>query len=626
MEIEKLKNIPIVDVIGKYITLKKVGTDYKACCPFHDEKTPSFVVKQNATENFYKCFGCGAGGDAITFVQKYKNLNFVDACKVVAEIGNITIENNYRREEKPVNTKYIQTYQKPKINAHSPKESVIAYFSKRAISEKTLLMAGITESTKFFAQIGKEGVSINFNYYRNNELINVKHRHIESKSFGLEKDCELIFWNLDNVTTKRDNHEDMIIITEGEIDALSLMEAYGTVSNIVSVPNGASSGKNQNLSYLDCPKTQKLFTNRKLCLAFDNDNPGRNLKDAFVKRFGEQNCYIVQYHDDCKDLNDVLVKHGKDDVKEVINCRRYNVNGVTDIADFENTVDNYYENGFPNCDRIGISSLDELIGFRGGELTMVTGTPGSGKSVFLDFLMVQLSQKHDWKWGVCSMETPQGIHTTRLISKWCDKPFRNMVSQYGELIEGITKYEYEEVKQYMFHYFKFITHKVETDEKGEKHRGLMSLDYILTQAKTLKSLYGIKGLVIDPWNTIEHQMQNNENETNYVSRVLSKIIAFAEDFDVHVFLVAHPTKGVTNAQGIDRVATMNDISGSGNFFAKTHNGISVFRDKQDTNSPVQIHVQKIKFEFVGQNGVAYLDYNRFTGNYTEAKEQIQSNF
>ena len=137
-------------------------------------------------------------------------------------------------------------------------------------------------------------------------------------------------------------------------------------------------------------------------------------------------------------------------------------------------------------------------------------------------------------------------------------------------------------------------------------------------------MFGIKGLVIDPWNTIEHEFRRDETETNYVSRVLSKIIAFAEDFNVHVFLVAHPTKGVTH-NGIDRVATLNDISGSGNFFNKTHNGISVFRDKKDQKAPIQVHIQKIKFKFVGHLGVAYLEYNPFNGNYTEAKEQVLPN-
>ena len=632
-EKEQIKGVNIVDVISSFISVKKSGSDYKACCPFHDEKTPSFVIKSNATENFYKCFGCGAGGDAIEFVQKFKNIDFIEACEVVAQIGNVSItkESNFNQNTETVNkpiqaikkTYSIQSYQKPKINARKPSKKVIEYFLARGISEKTVELARITESTKYFSTISKEGVSINFNYFRNNELVNVKHRHLESKNFGLEKDCELVLYNLDAIT---DNGK-AIFITEGEFDALSIMETFGTSVNIVSVPNGANSGKNQNISYLDCPKTKKAFLNRKFVLCFDADNPGQNLKDAFIKRFGEEKCLILDYPSGCKDLNDVLVKIGKQGVKDVISQARYNkVNGVLDVTDFNNVIDNYYTNGFPNVDKIGLPSIDDLIGFRGGELTMVTGVSGSGKSEFLDFVMVQLAKKHDWRFGVCSMETPPALHFIKLAEKFTEKPFRDIVDhKYGEIVSnGMSVEDLEKSKYFVYNNFKFISNSVEELADGTKERGVLSIDYILNQAKKLKSMYGIKGLIIDPWNTIEHFFSNNETETNYVSRILSKIIAFAEDFDVHVFLVAHPTKSVK-----DTVATLNDISGSGNFFNKTHNGISVFREKDSVKNPeniVEVHIQKIKFKFVGRLGVAKLEYNNFNGVYTDTINQIDSQF
>ena len=166
---------------------------------------------------------------------------------------------------------------------------------------------------------------------------------------------------------------------------------------------------------------------------------------------------------------------------------------------------------------------------------------------------------------------PPALHFIKLAEKYINKPFRQIIdTETGEIIEGFSKEDLKTAKEFVMDRFNFISHKVEKDEKGEKHRGQLTLDYIIQQSKTLVKMFGIKGLMIDPWNTIEHQFSQGETETNYVSKVLSKIIAFAEDYNVHVFMVAHPTKGVTN-QGIDRVATLNDISGSGNFFNKTHN-------------------------------------------------------
>ncbi len=89
--IEKiLAAINIVDLIGSYIPLKKAGIAYKACCPFHHEKTPSFTVNPNRQS--FKCFGCGKGGDALTFVREYENLPFSDAVRRLATRAGIVVE------------------------------------------------------------------------------------------------------------------------------------------------------------------------------------------------------------------------------------------------------------------------------------------------------------------------------------------------------------------------------------------------------------------------------------------------------------------------------------------------------------------------------------------------------
>lgn len=80
----------IVEVIGSYITLKRMGSSYKACCPFHKEKTPSFNVTPGM--QIFKCFGCGEGGNVISFVQKYQGVSFIEACKILADRVGIDLE------------------------------------------------------------------------------------------------------------------------------------------------------------------------------------------------------------------------------------------------------------------------------------------------------------------------------------------------------------------------------------------------------------------------------------------------------------------------------------------------------------------------------------------------------
>lgn len=84
-----LSNVDIVDLVGRYVPLKRAGANYTACCPFHNEKTPSFMV--SPTKQIFKCFGCGKGGNVITFMQEIERIDFRDAAKELAKIGNIDL-------------------------------------------------------------------------------------------------------------------------------------------------------------------------------------------------------------------------------------------------------------------------------------------------------------------------------------------------------------------------------------------------------------------------------------------------------------------------------------------------------------------------------------------------------
>lgn len=87
----------IVDVIGRVVPLKKAGSNYKGVCPFHNEKTPSFVVSE--TKQIYTCFGCGATGDVISFVQQYYQLEFIPAIEKLADEYGITIQRGFHKNE-----------------------------------------------------------------------------------------------------------------------------------------------------------------------------------------------------------------------------------------------------------------------------------------------------------------------------------------------------------------------------------------------------------------------------------------------------------------------------------------------------------------------------------------------
>ena len=90
-KIDSIKNAnDIAEVIGGYLTLKRTGANFKAPCPFHQEKTPSFVVSPE--KQIYRCFGCGEGGNVFTFIQRMENFSFVEAVKHLAKRAGIEID------------------------------------------------------------------------------------------------------------------------------------------------------------------------------------------------------------------------------------------------------------------------------------------------------------------------------------------------------------------------------------------------------------------------------------------------------------------------------------------------------------------------------------------------------
>ncbi len=103
--VEKIKEkLSIVDVVGSYVELQKAGTNFKARCPFHNEKSASFFVSPD--RNSYYCFGCGAKGDILTFVQEFEGLDFMGALRVLAQRAGVTLE----REEPGVRTERERLY------------------------------------------------------------------------------------------------------------------------------------------------------------------------------------------------------------------------------------------------------------------------------------------------------------------------------------------------------------------------------------------------------------------------------------------------------------------------------------------------------------------------------------
>ena len=584
ISINKVKDAAnIVDVISGYLDLKKSGANYICLSPFSDEKSPSFTV--SPSKNIFKCFSTGKGGDCLTFLMEYKNINYIDAIKLLAEKYTIELIED-KSALKPI---YVRPIWK---NNTLLSDKIIKWFeNERKISQSTLNDFKISEGIEWMPlRDNHKGHNINtiqFNYFVNNQLINTKYRDA-TKMFKLVSGAELVLYNLDSLKDST-----VCYIVEGEIDALTLHECG--FKTVVSVPNGANKGKN-NLTYLD-NSIQYLDHITEFILCLDNDENGNKLKDELARRFGFENCKTVTFKD-CKDANDCLKKYGKSAIIESIkDAKEFPIVGVFNSYDIENDILDYYNNGLPEGTGINMQEIDTNIRFHTGYLTMITGIPGHGKSEFLDFILCRLNLSDDnWKTAYFSPENhPLQLHFSKLSEKLIGKSFDKRSSN------RISPIDLRNAIDYCSDNFYFIN--PEDD---------FTITSILKSVKELIKRKGIKAFVIDAWNKLDHK-RGNKDKNDYISETLDTIVKFCERNLVHCFLVAHPTKMAKDKDGKSEVPSLYNISDSAHFFNKTANGICVYRNFE--TGCVEIHIQKVKFKHWGQTATVHLAWNRDNGRY-----------
>jgi twinkle protein len=459
-------------------------------------------------------------------------------------------------------------YVKPIIAKSKLSERTINWFKKRAISETTIINWKITESKTYFPQVKETRTAINFNYYRNKELVNIKYRD-GKKNFKLYKDAELIFYGIDNIVEM-----DTIYITEGEMDAMSLFEAG--IFSVCSVPNGANVG-NQRLEYLD--NCYKYFEDKKqIILCCDNDEAGLNLRNELARRFGQGRCKYVDFGE-YKDANEILINKGPSALREVIDtAKSFPIEGVLNLNDIWESVLNYNENGITNYDvRLGDSKEYYNISF--GEWSVFTGIPNAGKSDVIDQLCINLAVHENFRIAMFSPESyPYEGHIKRIANKL------NETNCNNDLLN--------QSKDFIIEHFNFV--KIDLEN--------LTLKGILDAFRQLVFQKGVQICVIDPWNMLDHSSQR---DFTYVGKLLSEITQFCQQTNTHLILVAHPRK-MESIEGKYRVPTPYDISQSSDFFNKAFNCVTVYRNlgqKTKFNSDsVQIYVQKVKRKENGKQG------------------------
>jgi twinkle protein len=470
-------------------------------------------------------------------------------------------------------------------------DKAVKYFESRMISQVTLNKMQVYSDIQFMPQFSKDIEVICFPYFFDGKLVNIKYRGAQ-KSFKLVSGAELIFWNLDVI-----NRFDEVIIVEGEIDALTMIQAG--FENTLSVPNGA----NNNLEYLD--NCIELFASiKKIYIATDQDTKGIELKAELIRRLGAERCFIVSFKD-CKDANEYLVKYGVE-IKDVINnAIPVPVKGIIEVNNIYSEIRNLFEQGVQKGKEIGHKAIDDCITWETGRLAIVTGIPSSGKSEFIDYLICKMNILHGWKAAYFTPENwPLKYHYSKLFEKLIGKKFS---------INTSSELEWDMAYDYIRNNFFYILNEEDFTVKS-----------ILDSAKILIKTRGIKIVVIDPYNKLEHKY--TDSETQYISRFLDQLTLFAKMNDILLFLIAHPKK-MNKVNGKTEVPSLYDISGSANFYNKTDYGLTVHRESDTNNimlNEVKVYFQKIKYKHLGNQGIVHLDYDYISGRFNTGGRDLSN--
>lgn len=335
--IENLKNqVNIVDVVGRSVPLKRAGANYKGCCPFHNEKTPSFVVSEQ--KQIFTCFGCGATGDVIEYVKRYYNLDFSEAVEKIAAEEGITVERNVRGDNREIYYKVNKlaanffyrsftekankgyAYMKrreiaPAIlkkfgigYADEQWDSLYQYLLSQGVDKKIMVELGLVSESKgkcydkfrnrvIFPIINTSGKVIGFGGRAIDSSDNPKYLNSpESKIF--QKKNNLYGLNISRQSVGKEN---FIILVEGYMDVIALYQSG--VEN-VAASLGTALTENQ-------AKLIKRYT-KDVVLSYDADNAGRAAALRGLEILKKEDCKVKVLHvTDGKDPDEYVKKNGK---------------------------------------------------------------------------------------------------------------------------------------------------------------------------------------------------------------------------------------------------------------------------------------------------------------------------
>jgi twinkle protein len=471
------------------------------------------------------------------------------------------------------------------------------------IDDMSTIPVRLTNGPKYFQQLGKETEAIGFLYGGNEyEADAIKWRPADGRKAFTQDNSAKVFYGLEALP---DDPKEIVIV-EGEADVVALASVGITA---ISVPNGAPikvsgsrAAPEEDTKFAYVYEARDILAGAdRIILAVDQDGPGDALTEELALRLVRAKCWRPVYPDGCNDPTDVIRDHGAAVMRDILDkSAPLPLQGLMSAKMYSDDVADLYEGGEPDVESTGINCVDELFKIKEGMVYVVTGYPCSGKSEFVDQLMVNLSLNSGWKWALSSFENPPPDHIVKLSEKIIGRPF------YEGVTPRMTKSEMTEAIEFIDDHFVFLENKT----------GLATIGNIMDRTMQAVTRLSVRGLIIDPYNYID--MRGPDNEHQSITRMLSELSAFARANGIAVIFVAHPAKTQANKDGDMPVPNGHHISGSAAWWAKADIGFTVHRH----DIGVGIHCWKARFKWLGQTGDTLIGYDIPTGRYFEKSADV----
>ncbi len=418
-----------------------------------------------------------------------------------------------------------------------------------------------------------------------------------------------------------------LLITEGELDAVVALQCG--FPRTISVPDGApppgerakedleASAKYDWLKDIRPFLTPELVP--EIIIASDGDDNGAAMLQDLSVLLGRFRCKFLTYpkardpargRPRLKDLNEVMEDYGAKGVVETINRAQWlRVDGVYRMSELPPLpAQQVYR--LDDADHFGAQDfhlLSEHYRPRLGDFAVWTGVPGLGKSTFANDFCCRLAYLHQIKIGWASFEqAPQRDHR-RALRSWYGREDLDGRRQ-GCLERDLTEGEVAAADVWIDDHHIFIVPSEDDD---------VTLEWMLDRMEAAVVRHGIKVMVIDPWNEMDHTRARDETMTEYVGRSIKTLKRFAKKFQIHLIVIAHPTKSTKDGDGKYRMPTLYDISDSANWYNKCDLGLIVHKDREEETL---IKVQKSRYhDIIGRPGEVKMQYSKDERRFVETE-------